>query len=1006
MRRTCPYLSALVFAAALLLLPVHARAQGEAQISGVVTDTTGAVLPGVTVEAGSPALIEKVRVVVTDGQGRYVIVNLRPGTYAVTFSLTGFSVVRREGIELSAGFSAPVNAQLRVGSLEETVTVTGASPTVDVQSVRTQAVLSDDTLNQLPTGAQNVSALASLTLGATLTGNAGSGGVDVGGSGGEMGQISIHNNRATDMKISQDGMNTNNSMSVNGGILHFGQHYNMEGVAEVQMSSNGMSAETETAGLQINYIPKEGGNQLSFSARGSFGNESMQSDNLTPELEARGATSPPAIRRIYDVGGSMGGPVKRDSLWFFTAHRKWTSEAYLPGSFWNAVHGQKAPNGRPLYEPDRNRRTFTADPSREHAGRLTWQATDNDKIGYFGNYQKNCVCTRLASATRAPEAAQITTTNPYNHLSQVKWTRTQSSRLLFDAGWTYLKNPFTHRRAEGVTENDFAMFELSPTLFYNSFANTGIPYNEDDPSATDQTNARYAVSYVTGSHSFKVGGNWMHGWIEQKGSSNVIPGFGPAQVTTFNGVPISVTLFAQPQFSRSDYRNMAFYAQDQWTLNRFTLNLGVRLDLFKGWSPEQESPANNFVDAFHVNRVEDTPRWRDVSPRLGLAWDVTGDGRTAFKAAAGRYVAGMGTGLPLAINPANAISKTTARTWVDANNNFFPEGNPRNPDANGELGPSQNAAFGTPVITSFFDDDMLLDNRQYTWQMSTSIERELMENVRVAVSYFRTTHHNQTLVDNEAVGPSNYDAYSVTVPSSSLLPNGGRQLSGFADISFAGRATRPRNTTKLDTNFGDQTEVYNGANVEVNYRFGEGGLLQGGVSLGRTVTNNCFVVDSPQDLYQCEVVSPAWARNGQFKLAGSYPLPGGIEFSAVFQNMPGQEILATVTFFNAAVAPSLGRNLSNCPAATGACNATVNLQVMDRFSEFEDRINQLDFRVAKVFRGDFGNLRASLDLYNALNAAPVLGRNNNFGTTGVGWGRPTAIMAGRLVKVSATFDWN
>ena len=994
-----------LLALAAILISATAFAQEGSSITGAITDTTGGVLPGVTVEASSPALIEGTRTVVTDGQGRYNLVALRPGSYTVTFSLAGFSVVRREGIELSAGFAASINAQLAVGSLEETVTVTGASPTVDVQNVRTQAVFDDDTLNVLPS-AQNMTSLAALTLGARTSGNANSGGSGVGGSGGEMGQASVHNGRAGDMKISQDGMNTNNSMGSNGGILHMGQHYNMEGVAEVQMQVNGMTADTETAGMQINYIPKEGGNRFSASGRATYTNEGFQADSRTPALVARGATSAPVINKIWDYGLSFGGPIMQDKLWFFTAHRDWGSETFAPGSYFNAVQGQKASNGRPLYEPDLNRRGTNEDPSREHSIRMTWQASSNDKISYFGNAGRQCLCGRAVGAVLTP-AAGLRARAVNNHVSQATWTRTHSNRLLFEAGFNWLNNPFAFERLPGVGKHDIAVLEVAPLLIYNSWATGSIPYNEESPSATDQVNARYAVSYITGSHSFKFGGQWQHGWLERNGSNNTLENFGSVRFMTFRGMPIGLTLYNHPQFTRSDYQNFAWYAQDQWAINRLTLSMGVRADLFNGWTPDHDVPDSDYITGFHIDRQDNTPNWKDISPRLGAAYDLTGDGKTAVKISTGRYVAGQGTGLPLQMNPGEAISKTTNRSWIDANNNFFPEGDPKNPAANGEMGPSANAAFGTSVITQFFADDMRTENRPHTWQTSISVERELAANTRLSLSYFRTSHYNQTLVDNENVGPSDFDSYSVTVPSNALLPGGGGGTrTGLANLSFAGRGIVPLNRTKVDSNFGDETEVFNGVDIELSTRFLDGGLLRGGVSMGRSVLDRCFVVDSPQQKYQCNVVTPMWNGNGQIKLAGSYPLPYGVELSAVYQNLPGTPIQANVTFFNSSVAPSLGRNLSACPAATGACNASVSIPVLEPNTEFEDRITQLDFRVAKVFRAGFGDIRVMLDLYNAFNTAPILSRNNEFGPSGVGWGRPTSIQSGRLIKLGMQYSWN
>src|SRR5262245_57206824 len=203
-RRT-PHVFPFVTLCLVLMAPAAARAQSA--ISGIARDTSGAVLPGVTVEASSPVLIEKVRTVTTDSEGRYSIVDLRPGSYVVVFTLAGFSVVRREGIELPANFTMTINAELRVGALEESVTVTGASPVVDVQSTQRTHVLSRDLLDSLPS-ARNYSGLAALMPGVRMSNT------DVGGNQ-QMEQIymRVHGSRQTDTTLQVDGMQLNSLMN-------------------------------------------------------------------------------------------------------------------------------------------------------------------------------------------------------------------------------------------------------------------------------------------------------------------------------------------------------------------------------------------------------------------------------------------------------------------------------------------------------------------------------------------------------------------------------------------------------------------------------------------------------------------------------------------------------------------------------------------------------------------------------------------------------------------------
>ena len=318
----------VIVALAVLWLPAAAVAQSveSGTIAGVVKDATGAVLPGVTVEVASPALIERVRTAVTDGEGQYKVINLRPGAYTVTFTLAGFNTVRREGLELTTGFTAQINAELTVGELSETITVTGASPVVDVQNMRTRSVLSREVLDTLPTG-KTTAGFAALTVGAV-------GAIqDVGGNTGEAATgFGVQGSRAGDGRHLMDGMQMTgmllgSSMSAR---LNF---VNQLAIQETTLTTRGSTAETETGGPQINYVPKEGGNTFAGGVLVNGATPGMQSNRLTDDLKARGLTSAPSIKRLYDAGGSIGGPIRQDKIWFFSSARWWGAQNYAPGMF-------------------------------------------------------------------------------------------------------------------------------------------------------------------------------------------------------------------------------------------------------------------------------------------------------------------------------------------------------------------------------------------------------------------------------------------------------------------------------------------------------------------------------------------------------------------------------------------------------------------------------------------------------------------------------------------------
>src|SRR5437867_3154764 len=310
--------------ACAMAFPATALAQTSA-IAGVVKDATGAVMPGVTVEASSPVLIERVRSATTDDKGQYKIVDLRPGLYTVTFTLPGFSTVKREGIELSADFTAPINADLRVGQIEETVTVTGASPIVDTQGVIRRAVVAKDTIDAMPTS-KNWSTIGVMTVGVSSNQN------DVGGSAGEhQNQLKAHGGSFNDRLVQLDGI-MNANMACNYACT--GLSTNDASTQELSYEFGAISAEVAGGGVRVNIIPKDGGNRFSGSAFLNFANDKLQGNNVDDTLRGQSVLTADSILKIYDASGALGGPLMKDKLWFFTAHRYWGYEQIRTNTFY------------------------------------------------------------------------------------------------------------------------------------------------------------------------------------------------------------------------------------------------------------------------------------------------------------------------------------------------------------------------------------------------------------------------------------------------------------------------------------------------------------------------------------------------------------------------------------------------------------------------------------------------------------------------------------------------
>ncbi len=400
--------------------------------------------------------------------------------------------------------------------------------------------------------------------------------------------------------------------------------------------------------------------------------------------------------------------------------------------------------------------------------------------------------------------------------------------------------------------------------------------------------------------------------------------------TFLNGRPNQITEHALPVEFKIGVRNIGFFAQDQWTIKRLTLNLGARFDSFRSWAPAGTRQAGRFTTGFNYDRVDNVPNFKDVTPRIGAAYDLFGDGKTAIKGAIGRYVGGLGTELAEANHPALTVVLSATRTWNDANSNFVPDCDLKAIAANGECGALSNSLFGQNFRNSFYADEALTGwgSRAYSWQGSLSVQHQLSPRVAVNVGYFRTQYANFVSTDNELVAAGDYDPFCVTAPVDARLPGGGgNQQCGLYDVSRA-RFGQVRNLIRPAEDFGKQVETFNGVDVGLNARFGGGGFVTGGVSTGKQVTDNCFVVDSPQQAREgfCRT-SPPWSAGTQFKVNGSYPLPWDVEASFALQNLAGVAVAANWAAPNASIAPSLGRSLSSCPL-TGTCAATATVALI------------------------------------------------------------------------------
>ena len=1029
----------------LVLIPRLLFAQ--ASITGTVKDPSGGVLPGVTVEASSEALIEKSRTAVTDGTGQYRIVDLRAGTYTVTFTLTGFNTYKREGIELTGSFTASVNADLKVGALEESVTVTGESPVVDTQSVRRQTVLSNDVIGSIP-AARAYAGLMMLIPG-TVTQAGGNLDIQVtpgmlvfGGAGGR-------NNEA---RLQVDGLNTGaafNGAGVSSYVPDIGN------AQEIATTSSGGLGESEVGGPTFSIVPKTGGNSLKGSIYQSNVTKGMVGDNYTEALRIAGLSAPGKLFKLWDTNIGIGGPIVNDRLWFFGQFRDEGSHRTIPGMFANANAGDPA---KRTYLADRSRPAVAAGSWRNGAVRLTAQATARNKFSIFWDEQHPCngaaypgfdggcrqsgpnevICgapgasNPPCNATNSPETG--TYISPYGQrVQQATWTSTVSNKLLLEAGLgTYLSHWGGWEMPGNPTRDLVRVVEQCARGCADNGNIAGLTYRSSNwsPDWQGTHGWRASASYVTGAHSLKVG--YQGGYLVDNRKNYTNTTF--LQYRTQNGIPDQLTenINAFPQQNRTRYD--AWYGQEMWTTGRFTLQGAVRFDHAWSWFPEATiGPVRFLPTPTTFPETKGVDSYKDITPRGGVAWDVFGTGKTSLKINLGKYLeAAQNDQNYIGSRPTGRVRTTTTRSWTDSNNNFVPDCDLLNPlaqnlstgggDVCGQIG---DLSFGKAVFDTTQDPAILSGwgIRPSDWGFGASVQQQILPRVSVEVGYSRRWLNNFVVTDNRAQGLNDVGTFSVTAPSDPRLPGGGgNTITGLFDPN-QNVASLTDNFITLAGNYGNQYSHFDGLLVNLSARPRPGLTFQGGINTGRTVSDSCEVRAQVPEM---NATSTAFG-NGAALAAGAAPTVASInrtnpwchvdtglitrltglgswmipkvevQVAGTFRSDQGGALAALWAVPNSVIQPSLGRPLSN-----SATTATVNL--IQPGTLYGDRVNEIDLRFAKILRYGRTRTNVGVDVYNIINASPVLTYNQSY-VPGGNWLIPNSVLQPRFLKFSATFDF-
>ena len=630
--------------------------------------------------------------------------------------------------------------------------------------------------------------------------------------------------------------------------------------------------------------------------------------------------------------------------------------------------------------------------------------------------QVDCFCTFVASPTLAPEF--FVSYDFDHHLTQGTWTYPVSNEVLFTAGLSYGSFGLSTLPQDNVGPNDISIIDIGLGRQYGAVGiiniPNGLPYSNG--TRNDPLSGRFAVSYVTGSHNVKVGVQTLEGFADFLGNIN-----NEVAYLLFNNFPILINQFATPIATVNQIRSVSLFAQDQWALNRMTLNLGIRYDYFKGTVKENTVPAGQFVPERITPQVDNVPNFKDVTPRFGVAYDVFGDGKTALKAAWGMYLGSEGAGLTQLNDPALLAVTSTLRTWFDADNDFDPDCDLTNFGANGECGAIFNNRFGQSVPGVRYADDVIsgTGNRTQSWQSSVSVQQELIPGWSASIAWHRNQYKNFLVNVNSALTAGDFDSFCLPALLDSRLPSGGGyDVCGVVDIKPDKFGQVFTDIQQADTLTKNITRIYNAFEVTATGRFGQGGTLYAGLLFGRTRFNDCALNNTPQafltgaawnnngDTAQggathplsddfCNV-APPWSKTAQLKINGVYPLPYGFQVSAVFQNLPGLAQEAIRTYTNAEVLPFLGRNLATGP------NGTIQVPVVGPETLFEDRLTQVDVRLSKTFEFGDWHIKGNLDIYNAFNEIAVTQLSTTFGPN---WLSPQRVMFARLIKLGGEISF-
>ncbi len=954
-------LAAAAVCGSLILLIGIVPAAGQsapsaAGIEGRVTDDSEGVLPGVTVVISSPALQTPQLQTVTDGNGRYRFTTLPGGVYTVTFSLSGFRTVTRERLTLGAGFTATVDIRLEVGQIEETVTVSGQSPLVDVRTTTSATNINKELMETIPTS-RAYADVGKLAPGVRLSGLP-----DIGGSatGGQRGNLVSYGSNEGGQTLMLDGVNTDGT----GGYFDFGA------IEEMVVRPGGNDAEIPTSGMAFQIITKSGGNQFHGDGLAAWQGQSFQGDNVDDDLRQQGITSGNPMDHFYDVNGSLGGRILRDRLWFFGSGRR-KEYSQIPLGF----AGAPGPDG--VYFTDDDEQGLQTDRESNGVVKLTGQPAVKHRLSFMDQYGVKATEDRAGDIYRPHEAAVNYSLPVHTYKGDWTYSPTNRSVVVASVGRSWYKS-------EGLPYTDEpSTYDVITQRWGGAAVNSVGTGADAAPAGSWSQRWQYDASYTyfapgwfAGDHELKVGGSFTREWYQrtQELRSDGRGGAGQDYRLFFeDGEPIEVLLYNSPFTSENNVNYQSGFVRDNWRVaDRLTVNAGLRFERYDVFLPEQSKPAGPFsaaADYPHIGLYD----WRAIAPRVGMSYALTADNRTVVKATFGRFNHAVRSSSTEIIRNLNGNEyEATRYRWDDANGNGRFEY------------PAERGAFieteGGSTSRGIHNPDL---SQPKTNEASLRVERQLTDGLSARVGYIYKHESNLYQLVNTA---RPYSSYNIPITATDPGPDGRPATADDGGTvtyyDYDPALSGPEFEHNLTVNQPGYTNRFHNVELGVDKRLADGWQVMGSYLATRRNEWTNGVPTNPN----AAVFPKNETWDTTFRVAGSYLARWGIMTSALFEYQSGG-VQARDVLFRTGL-----RQLSS-----------VILRMEPLGTQRLPAYKLLSFRAAKELAVVDGHrLRVQFDLFNALNANDATGITRR---SGVNYGRITGIVPPRVARIGVQYTF-